>query len=139
MIPARSIVTLRINRRDFLRRASVAFSSGALLEDARGQGPKFAIAETSLGKIRGLDNHGIKTFRGIPYGASTEGSNRFMPPADPGRWTGVRDALEYGHSAPQRDPTAPPPTPGPLTASGTNLPAEGEDTKIEISGFEAGK
>jgi hypothetical protein len=37
----------------------VAFSSSALLEYARGQDPKFVIAETSLGMIRGIDNHGI--------------------------------------------------------------------------------
>ena len=32
--------------------------------------------------------------------------NRFMPPADPAKWTGVRDALEFGHSAPQTEPGA---------------------------------
>ena len=53
-----------------------------------------------------------------------------MAPVEPAKWTGVRDALEYGHSAPQRDPSAPPPRPGALTISGENLPAEGEDCLV---------
>jgi para-nitrobenzyl esterase len=120
-----------INRRDFFRRASaIAFSSGALLDSARGQASKFVVAETTFGNIRGIDNNGIKTFKGIPYGASTAGANRFMAPADPAAWTGVRDALEYGHSAPQRDPAAAPPATGALSVSGSNLPAEGEDCLV---------
>jgi para-nitrobenzyl esterase len=120
-----------LSRRDFLRHASaIAFTSGALLDSAEGQDSKFVVAETSVGNIRGVDNSGIKTFKGIPYGASTAGTNRFMAPADPGAWTGVRDALEYGHSAPQRDPAAPPPAAGALSVSGSNLPAEGEDCLV---------
>jgi para-nitrobenzyl esterase len=131
MISTRTIVSPGMNRRDFLRRAfMVAFSSGVLLDGARGQDPKFVIAETNLGKIRGIDDSGIKIFKGIPYGASTAGTNRFMPPADPGKWTGVRDALEYGHSAPQRDPAAPLTGAGSLTVSGSNLPPEGEDCLV---------
>src|SRR5580698_6655990 len=58
-------------------------------------------AETAYGKVRGVDADGIKIFKGIPYGASTAGKNRFMPPVNPASWTGVRDALQYGPSAPQ--------------------------------------
>jgi len=94
MIPGRSIIVPYASRRDFLRRApAVEFSGSALLKHAMGQSPKFVIAETSFGKIRGIDQHGIKIFKGIPYGAGTEAANRFMPPVDPARWTGVRDAL----------------------------------------------
>src|SRR5437868_14497097 len=113
-----------MNRRDFLRGASAAAFAGRTL---LGQGATFVLAETSFGKMRGVDNQGIKTFKGIPYGASTAGTNRFMAPKDPEKWTGVRDALEFGHSAPQRDPAAAPPAPGALGVAGRNLPAEGED------------
>ncbi len=121
----------RMHRREFLRHASaIAFTSSALIESASGQDSKFVNAQTSFGNIRGIDNNGIKTFKGIPYGASTAGTNRFMAPADPAAWTGVRDALEYGHSAPQRDPAAAPPAAGALSVSGANLPVEGEDCLV---------
>jgi para-nitrobenzyl esterase len=60
-----------------------------------------AIAETSSGKVRGVAIDGIKVFKGIPYGAPTSGKNRFMPPVKPATWTGTRDALAFGPTAPQ--------------------------------------
>jgi len=51
------------------------------------------VVETDSGKVFGYLENGIVTFRGIPYGASTESENRFMPPVKPAPWTGVRSAL----------------------------------------------
>ena len=119
------------SRRDFLKHMSaLAVSGGVYVRDLNAQDSKFVIAETSFGKIRGLDNNGIKIFKAISYGANTAGTNRFMPPAEPADWSDVRDVLGYGHSAPQRDPAAPPPPAGALTISGENLPAEGEDCLV---------
>jgi para-nitrobenzyl esterase len=59
------------------------------------------IVETSNGKIRGYAHLGIHTFKGIPYGASTEGAARFMAPAKPKPWTGVRSSMQYGWVSPQ--------------------------------------
>lgn len=101
-----------------------------MLHDLNAQDANYVIAETAFGKLRGVDNNGIKIFKGIPYGASTTGANRFMPPAEPADWSGVRDALAYGPSAPQRDPGAPPPPPGTLSVSGEKLPAEGENCLV---------
>ena len=118
-------------RRDFLKHTSaVAASSSILLRSLNAQDANFITAETTYGKIRGVDNNGIKVFKGIPYGASTSGANRFMAPVEPAKWTGVRDALEYGRSAPQSDPAAPPRPPGALSISGEKLPAEGEDCLV---------
>jgi len=117
-------------RRRFLQHSTAALSTCVILNRATAQDTKFVIAETTFGKVRGVTNNGIQTFKGIPYGATTAGSNRFMPPTDPMKWTGVRDALEYGHSAPQRDPAAAPPAAGALTVSGASLPAEGEDCLV---------
>jgi para-nitrobenzyl esterase len=57
--------------------------------------------QINTGKIRGLTSGDLSIFKGIPYGASTGGANRFMPPRPPADWTGVRDAFEFGHYAPQ--------------------------------------
>jgi len=61
----------------------------------------FVEVETRYGRLRGRDVNGIKTFKGIAYGGSTAGKQRFMPPSKPTPWTGVRDALEFGTVAPQ--------------------------------------
>jgi para-nitrobenzyl esterase len=56
---------------------------------------------TAYGKILGTNTNGVFVFKGIPYGASTEGKNRFMPPVAPQPWTGVREALLYAGRSPQ--------------------------------------
>ncbi|MFM9939551.1 MAG: carboxylesterase/lipase family protein [Hyphomicrobiaceae bacterium] len=59
------------------------------------------IVETTTGKLRGARAAGVDAFKGVPYGASTAGRNRFMPPQKPAKWSGVRDALAYEGRAPQ--------------------------------------
>jgi para-nitrobenzyl esterase len=61
------------------------------------------VAETSAGKIRGFRRNGVYIFKGVPYGASTAGGRRFMPPVKPEPWTGIRNALQYGRTCPSQD------------------------------------
>jgi para-nitrobenzyl esterase len=51
-----------------------------------------------------------------------------MPPEDPTAWSGVRDALEYGPSAPQREPGIAPAAS--LSVASAGLPPEGEDCLV---------
>ena len=61
------------------------------------------VAETTTGKIRGFRRNGVYTFKGLPYGASTAGERRFMPPVKPEPWNGIRNALQYGRICPYQD------------------------------------
>src|SRR5262245_11734071 len=77
----------------------------AVAQDARGASMTASL-QTSSGRVRGLVRNGVNQFWGLPYGASTEGANRFMPPVKPAPWTAVRDCCQVGHRAPQ-DPEGP--------------------------------
>ncbi|SDH50529.1 para-nitrobenzyl esterase [Dyadobacter soli] len=61
-----------------------------------------ALGETTYGKVRGYVHGEIYNFKGIPYGATTAGKARFMPPSKPAAWTGIRDTLTYGPVCPQK-------------------------------------
>jgi hypothetical protein len=64
-------------------------------------GDDIAIAQTQYGKVQGFILRGIHQFRGIPYGESTAGKNRFMPPQPPQPWDDIRPAVWWGNTAPQ--------------------------------------
>lgn len=69
-------------------------------------GEGIGVVTTAAGSVRGYVRHGIFTFKGIPYGESTAGANRFMPPVPRKPWSGVRSCLSYGPVSPQpRDVT----------------------------------
>ena len=75
---------LRLDRRRSLVQSALA--GAALLVPRRrpwAVGPSDPVVETMSGKLRGAAVDGIKVFKGIPYGASTAGANRFMPPQKP--------------------------------------------------------
>jgi para-nitrobenzyl esterase len=65
-------------------------------------------AETTAGHVRGTEVEGIRAFKSIPYGASTGGTNRFLPPQPVVPWTGVFDCTQFRSKAPQAG-IAPPP------------------------------
>ena len=97
-----------MNRRWFLNAGAAglfvggAFSKIVLGAAAKTEGSATGpVVETTSGKIRGAIQNKVYSFKGVPYGASTAGANRFMPPQKPQPWTGVRDALEIGLRSPQ--------------------------------------
>lgn len=78
--------------------ASLGLTAGALADtDA-------PVAKTTAGQVRGANADGVKVFKGVRYGASTEG-RRFMAPLPPQPWQGVADTLEFGNQSPQSRPT----------------------------------
>jgi para-nitrobenzyl esterase len=102
-----------LDRRTFLGSSALAtaglFSGGlftaAGAQDVRGL-PISQAVQTSAGRVRGLVKFGVHQFWGVPYGASTAGPNRFMPPVKPSPWTAVRDCVQVGNRSPQ-DPEGP--------------------------------
>ncbi|MBS1788336.1 MAG: carboxylesterase/lipase family protein [Acidobacteria bacterium] len=102
------------NRRDFLKGLSLSVAVASIAPATSAQTPSttarpaagsasqlFHTVETTSGKVQGIATAGIKEFKGIPYGASTGGKNRFMPPRKPASWTGVRECFGHGQVCPQ--------------------------------------
>jgi para-nitrobenzyl esterase len=103
-----------LNRRSFLRGTSALALCAAARMDflarvVAAAGTDNVIAATSAGKVRGVAVENVKVFKGIPYGGTTAGKTRFMPPTKPVSWKGVRDALAYGPTAPQISDDSPRP------------------------------
>src|SRR5579862_341550 len=88
-----------LSRRVVLTHSGLLLGSSALglwVPQAWGAERHGQIVETAAGKVRGAVNDGIHVFKGMHYGASTAGANRFLPPKPAASWTGVKDALAYG-------------------------------------------
>ncbi len=53
------------------------------------------------GWLLGSEENEVLSFKGIPFAASTEGINRWLPPQKKESWRGTRDAQDYGDFCPQ--------------------------------------
>lgn len=97
------------SRRRFVEASALMFASPwVFAQDIRGRALTKDVA-TTAGRIRGVElDGGIQAFYGVPYGASTGGANRFMPPQAPAPWSGVRETINVGFRSPQ-------PLPGPIS------------------------
>src|SRR5437763_13601282 len=113
--------TDKLSRRDLIQAAAIAASvtGAAAAKPAQAQAPApaepparilggggapggiFHTVETTSGKVQGIANGRVKEFKGIPYGASTGGKNRYMAPKKPTPWAGVRNSIGYGPISPQ--------------------------------------
>jgi para-nitrobenzyl esterase len=96
----------KIGRRSFLGRgtatASVIVGAAKGLTAAKSELNEGPIVETNAGKIRGVFIDKVYAFKGVPYGASTAGIGRFMPPAKPQPWTDIKETTHVGHRSPQQ-------------------------------------
>jgi len=107
---------VRLNRREALLLSAAAGMGTALAEHAHASDstktgvhqepgscstPRFAVANTQYGKVRGFLDGGVLTFKGIPYGQDTGGENRWLPAKAPAPWKDEYPALIYGANCPQ--------------------------------------
>ena len=81
--------------------ASDSIKTAAHQEPGNCSTPRSAIAKTQYGKVRGFLDGGVLTFKGVPYGRTTAGENRWLPAKPPEPWTDEYPALVYGANCPQ--------------------------------------
>ena len=113
----------RLNRREMLKLAAATAAlstSGIALAQpsspsaaASGSGSKQGcpgpssvplvtkVINTTNGRVQGLVNDGVHTFKGIRYGAPPIGTLRWMPPQKPEPWKTILDCSSYGAPAMQ--------------------------------------
>jgi para-nitrobenzyl esterase len=80
---------------------SDSVNTGSHQEPGNVSTPRTAVAKTQYGKVRGFVDGGVLTFKGVPYGATTAGENRWLPVRPPVPWTDEYPALAYGANCPQ--------------------------------------
>jgi para-nitrobenzyl esterase len=82
--------------------ASDSIKTGVHQEPGNCSTPRSAVARTQSGKVRGFLDGGVFTFKGVPYGQTTAGQNRWLPAKPPAAWSDEYPALVYGANCPQR-------------------------------------
>ncbi|MEU9450169.1 carboxylesterase family protein [Streptomyces sp. NPDC048277] len=93
-----------LNRRGFLGAAAAAGLLGTLATPA--EAARSAAADpvtTESGQVTGVQGglRGVTVYKGIPYAASTAGTDRWRPPRPAPSWDGVRAADSFGPACPQ--------------------------------------
>ena len=96
----------------------------ASAEAAMGASPaarqKPLVVRVDSGELQGVVEDGVVSYKGIPFAAPPVGDLRWRPPQPAARWTGVRQATEFGADCMQGR-FGPPPAPG---APPTRAPSE---------------
>ena len=105
-----------VHRRDVMKALATPLLAGPFfaglprgLHAATDGGVDAATARTSSGLVIGDRVGAALAFKGIPYGGSTGGTNRFMPSTPPKPWQEPLRATQYGPASPQADPDHPRP------------------------------
>jgi para-nitrobenzyl esterase len=62
------------------------------------------VVQAPAGALRGVEQDGLKVFKGVPYAAAPVGALRWKPPVAAPTWSGVRDALDFGAACHQPKP-----------------------------------
>lgn len=104
-------------RRLIIGGAALSLAGGPAFADTPSGTVELEIAE---GRLRGVRTEGVDAYRGVPYGGSVSGANRFKPAKAAAPWTGVFDASKLGTPSLQ----------DPGTVYGRNEPAPGEDCLV---------
>jgi len=112
--------------------AVVAATAAGVVRTARSAAPRDPVVDTTAGKVRGEPGAGGGyRFLCVPYGASTAGAGRFMPPRPPVPWAGVRGPLQHALISPQLNPNAPVAPAGSVRAAVSGIGSEAGSLETE--------
>ena len=99
--------------------------------------PDASIVKTDSGYVSGINENGLRMYRGIPYAAPPTGDLRWRPPAPVQSWNGTRDATVFSAMCPQ--PSTSNPTAGGMSEDCLYLnvwtPAKNADDKLPVMVF----
>lgn len=89
---------MRVSRREVLGEVPLLLTAAAFGGRAFAQPveSEYVEVKTAGGRLRGAKTGNLTTFKGIPYGGSISGANRFKAAPALKPWAGVRDALSFG-------------------------------------------
>jgi para-nitrobenzyl esterase len=73
--------------------------------------PAPPVVRVESGELQGVVEDGVASFKGIPFAAPPVGDLRWRPPQPAAKWTGVRQAADFGANCMQGR-FGPPPAPG---------------------------
>jgi para-nitrobenzyl esterase len=111
----------------------------ALLGAGLGVGVPGAGAEpvtTDSGLVEGVQEAGVRVFKGIPYAAPPVGERRWRAPAAAAAWAGVRPATAFSPVCPQEGAYPPESPPEPMSEDCLTLnvwtPAEGASARLPV-------
>ena len=62
------------------------------------------LARIDTGALRGVAADEVIAFKGVPFAAPPVGDLRWRPPAPAAKWSGVREAADYGNVCMQKYP-----------------------------------
>jgi para-nitrobenzyl esterase len=77
--------------------------SPAIAQEANQSKPEQApaVVRVDSGQLQGVEADGVLSFMGVPFAAPPVGELRWRPPQPTPKWTGVRQATEFGPSCMQ--------------------------------------
>ena len=85
-------------KRNFFFLLLLTFTASIAIAQLNGEAPRVKIAN---GTVEGINESGIKTFKGVPFAAPPVGDLRWKEPQPLKDWTGVRKADKFGPRAMQ--------------------------------------
>jgi len=98
----------------FLRPLTAIVAAGLALATPVNATPKTSMSHATLapgpqvnapaGAVRGTTDGSIRVFKGIPFAQPPVGPLRWKPPVPLPRWSGVREATEFGPACYQPPP-----------------------------------